>query len=187
MDYHAVDIAPGPVEMAREALRVQGKDPAAAQQASVLELPFEAETFDVVVAIGCLHHTGDLPRAVSEVHRVLRPGGTALVMVYNAHSLHRLVTARVANGLSRLVPSRSRFLQSLTFRDTNIEGDPAPHTDFTTPREARELFSRFSTVQVSRENANDISFRQRILVGRKRLLPIVGPIAGLDLYIRATR
>ena len=36
-------------------------------------------TFDDVYSIGCLHHTGDLERSVQEVHRVLVPGGRAVV------------------------------------------------------------------------------------------------------------
>src|SRR3954447_20804465 len=51
VDYHAVDIAAGPIGMARDALASQGKNPSAAQQASALALPFEGETFDAVVAI----------------------------------------------------------------------------------------------------------------------------------------
>ena len=36
------------------------------------------QSFDAVYSFGVLHHTPDIERAVSEVHRVLRPGGTAL-------------------------------------------------------------------------------------------------------------
>jgi ubiquinone/menaquinone biosynthesis C-methylase UbiE len=186
-EYHAVDIASGPVEMARQALRGEGQDPSAARQASALALPFEEETFDAVVAIGSLHHTGDLSLAVSEVHRVLRPGGVALVMVYNAHSLNRVVTAPLVSVLSRLVPSRSRWLRARTFRDANFEGAPAPHTDFITPREAKEMFAHFSSVHVHRENANPVTFNGHSLLPREWLLPIVGPTAGLDLYITAIR
>ena len=60
-------------------------------QGSALEIPHPDGTFGHVVSIGCLHHTGDLPRAVAEVHRVLEPGGTAMVMLYNRHSLRQLV------------------------------------------------------------------------------------------------
>jgi len=57
---------------------------------SVLDLPHPDESLECVVSIGCLHHTGALPRAVAEVERVLRPGGTAVAMLYNRHSLRRL-------------------------------------------------------------------------------------------------
>ena len=187
VDYHAVDIAAGPIEMAREALRAHGKDPSSARQASALALPFEAETFDAVVAIGSLHHTGDLPLALSEVRRVLRPGGTALLMVYNAQSLNRLVTAPVVVGLSRVLPSRSGWLEARTFRDTSSEGAPAPHTDFVTSRELRTMLHGFASVSVHRENANAVTVFGRTIIPRKVLLPVVGPIAGLDLYVTAVR
>jgi ubiquinone/menaquinone biosynthesis C-methylase UbiE len=187
LDYHAVDIAPGPVGMARQALRSHGKDPSAAKQASALDLPFEACSFEAVVAIGSLHHTGDLPLALSEVRRVLRPGGVALIMVYNAHSLNRVVTAPVVGVLSRLLPNRSKWLQARTFRDASSDGLPAPHTDFVTPRELRRLLSEFASVSVRRENANGVTVLKRAVIPRRVLLPVVGRLAGLDLYAAVTR
>src|SRR3954453_6260575 len=90
--YHGVDIAEGPVEMVRHRLRLVGGDDAETRvlQGSALALPFGDERFDYVFTIGCLHHTGDLPRAVEEVRRVLKPGGTAVVMLYNLHSYRQL-------------------------------------------------------------------------------------------------
>jgi len=38
-------------------------------------LPFENETFDAVIANSMLYHVPDRPRALSEIHRVLLPGG----------------------------------------------------------------------------------------------------------------
>jgi SAM-dependent methyltransferase len=38
-------------------------------------LPFEDESFDLVFGHAVLHHLPDLDRALSEFHRVLRPGG----------------------------------------------------------------------------------------------------------------
>ncbi len=50
--------------------------------ADALRLPFPDESFDVVFAFAVFHHVEDhfwryeqTPRAVSEVHRLLRPGG----------------------------------------------------------------------------------------------------------------
>ena len=91
--YHGLDIAAGPVEMVRQRLRmleVAGAERCVVQ-GSALEIPHPDATFGHVVSIGCLHHTGDLPKAVAEVHRVLAPGGTAMVMLYNRHSLRQLV------------------------------------------------------------------------------------------------
>lgn len=46
------------------------------------DLPFDDDTFDVVVYSYSLHHvpTGLIPDALSEAHRVLRPGGQLVVI-----------------------------------------------------------------------------------------------------------
>jgi SAM-dependent methyltransferase len=54
-----------------------------AQRADVQNLPFCDHAFDVVAANYMLYHVPDLPRAFSEIARVLRPGG-ALVAVANS-------------------------------------------------------------------------------------------------------
>jgi len=43
-------------------------------------LPFEDATFDVVLARAVLHHISDLPAAMGEFFRVLKPGGRFLAM-----------------------------------------------------------------------------------------------------------
>ena len=50
-------------------------------------LPFEDESFDVVVAAELLEHLGDPARVVTEAARVLRPGGTLTGSVPNSFRL----------------------------------------------------------------------------------------------------
>jgi len=45
------------------------------QVADAVELPFEDESFDVVIAFGVLHHIDKWDTAMAEIIRVLRPGG----------------------------------------------------------------------------------------------------------------
>src|ERR1043166_1646541 len=45
-------------------------------------LPFPGDSFDLVYSWGVLHHTPNTPAAIRSVLRVLRPGGTARVMIY---------------------------------------------------------------------------------------------------------
>jgi ubiquinone/menaquinone biosynthesis C-methylase UbiE len=51
------------------------------------DLPFHDASFDIVYSWGVLHHTPDTQEAVRQVHRVLRPGGEARIMVYHRPSL----------------------------------------------------------------------------------------------------
>lgn len=49
-------------------------------------MPFKAGSFDAVYSHGVVPYTADAERMVSEMHRVLRPGGTAVSMAYNRRS-----------------------------------------------------------------------------------------------------
>lgn len=186
-DYYAVDIADGPVRMAGDSLERYGRDPAHAVRASVLDLPFAPQSFDAAAAIGSLHHTGDIRHAIREAHRVLKPGGRALVMLYNARSLNRLLTVPLARTAAKLVPSKSAWLLTRIERDLNEALEGAPHTDFFTKTEARRLFDAWQSATVRSENASAVTVFRHTILPRRLLLPVVGPTAGLDLYIRATR
>ena len=50
-------------------------------------LPFESNTFDLGYSYGVLHHSPDTVKAVSELVRVVRPGGEIKIMLYNRRSL----------------------------------------------------------------------------------------------------
>jgi ubiquinone/menaquinone biosynthesis C-methylase UbiE len=49
-------------------------------------MQFADNTFDVVYAHGVLQYTADTEKMIAEIHRVLRPGGEAIMMVYNKYS-----------------------------------------------------------------------------------------------------
>jgi 2-polyprenyl-3-methyl-5-hydroxy-6-metoxy-1,4-benzoquinol methylase len=49
-------------------------------------MQFAEDTFDVVYAHGVLQYTADAAKMIAEIHRVLKPGGETILMVYNRHS-----------------------------------------------------------------------------------------------------
>ncbi len=183
-DYHGLDISPGPVEMVRYRLGELGVDSPEdrVRIGSVLELDHPDESFDHVVTIGCLHHTGDLGRAVGQVRRVLRPGGRALVMVYNARSFRRF-SMSLGKRLRGKRPDDEEMRASY---DANLEGDAAPATVYTSKRKAKRLFAGFSEVRVMSENFDPLVIG-RWSIDRKRLLGLPAHLAGLDLYVTATK
>jgi SAM-dependent methyltransferase len=61
-------------------------------QGSVLDLPFAGNSFDLVFSHGVLHHVPDIKQGQSEIHRVLRPGGELVIMVYARWSLNYVVS-----------------------------------------------------------------------------------------------
>lgn len=196
--YRGVDISPGPVEVMRERLArvaLQGdpsgptprEDGCEARVASALELPFGDAAFDHVVSIGCLHHTGDIAGSVAELSRVLRPGGRALVMLYNSRSARQLVRLRPGETIRRLRGARGDGARMRAAYDTNEAGEAAPVSEFVSRREARRLFARFSDVTIRAENFDPIRVRGQVVVPRERLLGNLARLAGLDLYVVARR
>lgn len=57
------------------------------QKASVLDLPFEDNSFDFVWSAGVIHHTSDFDRALNQLTRVLKPQGKLFLLVYGAGGL----------------------------------------------------------------------------------------------------
>jgi SAM-dependent methyltransferase len=191
--YYGLDIAPTPVAMMRYRLAQLGQDcEGRVQQGSALDIPHPDATFDYVYTIGCLHHTGDLPKAVAEVYRVLVPGGKAVVMLYHRHSFRRLIHAPVRGVCLRLLRSRKYASVGEAMRavyDANLKGEAAPHTDFVSRANVRRLFARFSDIRIDTHNFDTYTLlRGRIVIlPRERLLNNIARILGTDLYIVAKK
>jgi len=77
-----VDLTEHAVELVRRRLELEGLD-GEVVQADAEQLPFAAGSFDRVYSWGVLHHTPDTDGAVREAIRVLAPGGSITVMLYN--------------------------------------------------------------------------------------------------------
>jgi SAM-dependent methyltransferase len=78
-EYVGVDLTPAMVEKATAIAREVSLRNARFQVADAFRLPFEANTFDLVLTRLALHHLPDPRPAVREMARVLRPGGCLAV------------------------------------------------------------------------------------------------------------
>jgi SAM-dependent methyltransferase len=188
-DYTGLDVAAGPVAMVNYRMRIQGLL-GRAIQGSILNAPLTSESFDAVVSVGCFHHTGDVQRCVDESFRLLKPGGIARVMVYNGLSYRQWLrwprrTLAAAVG-DRDMPSGSNVNQRLAY-DENSAGVAAPETVFLSARQLARMFRRYSHFSCRKENASELPFSAHRLIPRRCLLPTLGRLAGLDLYIEARK
>ncbi len=191
-EYYGLDIAEGPVNMMRYRLSLLGKkDDDKVKWGSALGIPFQDAEFDYVYSIGCLHHTGNISRVVSEIYRVLKPGGKAIIVLNNRHSFRQIAKVSRMRLLYLFSSHKRRDILEQQIRglyDTNIAGESAPHTDFVSRSQVRQLFCGFSRVQVDVQNFDTYVLARGILrIRREWLLNNIARAFGLDLYIVATK
>ena len=78
-----VDLAQTAIDLARKNFELNGVTADELRVANGEELPFPDASFDVVYGHGVIQYTANAPQLIREMHRVLKPGGTAIFMVYN--------------------------------------------------------------------------------------------------------
>ncbi|MGB7291986.1 MAG: class I SAM-dependent methyltransferase [Thermodesulfobacteriota bacterium] len=80
-----IDLADRAIQLARKNLELHGvKGELLVMDGE--EMSFKENSFDVVFVHGVLGYTNDPMRMTNEVHRVLKPGGEAILMVYHRNS-----------------------------------------------------------------------------------------------------
>jgi SAM-dependent methyltransferase len=191
-NYTGVDLTDAAVSLARRNFELQ--DLAGEfRTADAENLDFADESFDLVYSHGVLHHTPDTARAIQEVHRVLKPGGRAVVMLYHrdsynyrvnisllrragarllhsesglrvAHLLTREPIASLREHAARIKEDQRSYLSSGEFLSRNTDGAGNPLTRVYSRNEARALFRDFAEVELATHFLN------------KRWLPILGSI-----------
>ena len=170
--YVGVDLSPRSVELAREQFELFGVE-GELRPANAERLPFADASFDHVYSFGVIHHSPDVPAIVREIYRVLRPGGTCCVMVYNRTSINYRVEimgvrrllrvllyprwapralAKVGLEREKLERHRTLLLQSRHVdRDRwvsmNTDGPDCPLARVYSEVEAAELFGDFERVR----------------------------------------
>lgn len=130
-DVTAVDLTESALQVAKEFAVRRGVD-VNFQLGNAEGLDFADASFDAVYSFGVLHHTPDIEKAVAEVRRVLKPGGTAYIMLYHRDSLVNLV-------------HRAFRLPYESPKDRN---DHCPVVYTYSRRGVRELFGAYSSVKV---------------------------------------
>lgn len=139
-DLSGIDLTERAVEHTRRRFEVCGlRSNLATGDAENLAFPDNG--FDIVYSWGVLHHSPDTPRAIAEVHRVLKPGGEARIMIYHKWSMIGLMLwGRYA--LLRLRPWMSLRRIYATYLES-------PGTKAYSYGEARQLFERFRTTDIT--------------------------------------
>jgi len=190
--YTGIDLTEAAIDLARRRFEIAGL-PGEFLVADAEQLEFPDDSFDLVYSHGVLHHTPDTAGAVREIHRVLKPGGRAIVMLYHRGSYNYRIGIRILRRAgARLLKSESgiRIVHSLTgepveslrehagllkaganghlasdeFLSQSTDGAGNPLARVYSRREARELFKQFREVEL------------RAYFLNKRFIPLIGKL-----------
>lgn len=129
-------------------------------------LPFLDESFDVVYSNGVLHHTPDTAGAVREVHRVLRRGGIAKIMLYHKHSLAYWGEMIFRRGILGGEFLRGRSPEEIMSRWVEYsEHGARPLVKAYSRKQAKKLFELFSEVKIDVEQMtrDELRFLSRLV------------------------
>jgi SAM-dependent methyltransferase len=134
-----IDLTPRAIAHTRERLGLLGLR-SELRVADAENLPFATGSFDRIYSWGVIHHSPNTQAAVDEIHRVLREGGSARIMIYQRHSLvgfmlwlrYALLAGRPWSSLEEIY---DRHLES-------------PGTKAYTPAQGRALFAAFRDLSV---------------------------------------
>lgn len=110
-------------------------------QTDATALPFKKESFDCVYCFGVLHHIPDVEKAVAEIHRVLKPGGQIMTMLYNKDSLLYGYSIVYLRGIEEGLLGQFTIDEILSRFSERREDNP--YTKVYTRTEAKALFSRY--------------------------------------------
>lgn len=189
--YVGLDIASGPLELAEKSKEFMKISDCKTLQASALEIPLPASSLDAVVAIGSLHHTGDLYKSILEVERILKPGGIFVGMVYNLFSIRNWIYHPKTLLINLVKWNFDSFRADEKLRkrsDQNLIGQAAPATEYSSIRSLRKNLSNFENVVFLRENLDSPPIP--IISGKIRKLflkSFIARIGGLDIYFIAEK
>lgn len=111
----ATDINPAVVEFAGQQLQSDG---VSFQAADAQQLPFDAESFDLVLCLFGIMFFPDKVRANAEARRVLRPGGRYLLVTFNRLDLNPVPEA-AGKAVATLFPEDPRYMERGPFSYTD--------------------------------------------------------------------
>jgi ubiquinone/menaquinone biosynthesis C-methylase UbiE len=140
-----VDLTPRSIEISRHRFALYGvRGDFVVTDAECL--PFTEESFDVVYSHGVLHHTPNTAGAIREIHRVLKPGGVAKVMLYYRHSLNYWGEIILHRGLLRGELIRGKSPEQMMSRWVEYgRQSHDPLVKVYSRSQARKLFAQFTT------------------------------------------
>lgn len=110
---HGIDLTPNNRVLTKKRLEIYGYN-SELTIGDAENLPYRDNSFDFVYSFGVVHHSPDTGRIISEIHRVLKPGGKCWVTVYNRKSIFFLWSVYMVDWIMRGAKKRETLKQRIS-------------------------------------------------------------------------
>lgn len=194
--YYGIDLTDESIKRLKERFRLFEQPYQEVIKANAQTIPYEDCFFDIVYSHGVIHHSPDIEKIVSEIHRVLKPGGQAIIMLYHKNSfnyyvsiallrrsglllmlvfpfLTKLISKMTGEGVERIKKHRKnfeergwRYFKMKEFLHKSTDGPDNIYSGVWNRKSASELFKNFKNLTFKVHFLNE-----RHLLGLQKVLP----------------
>lgn len=145
---HGIDITEEHHRLAKRNFELHGQQ-CELKLCDATAIDYPSDYFDVVYSFGVLHHIADIPTAIAEAHRVLKPGGTLLLALYNRYSAFHLCLKVFLHGILLGRLWRLGYDGLMATVETGADGiNVKPLVRTYSRRQLRQLLNDFSDVTI---------------------------------------
>lgn len=193
--YYGIDLTEESIKRLKERFRLFEQPYKEVVKANAQHIPYEDNFFDVVYSHGVIHHSPEIEKIVSEIYRVLKPGGKVVVMLYHRNSfnyyvsisllrraglialllfpfLAKLITKMTGESVERINGHRRnfkkmgwRYFLMKEFIHKSTDGPDNVYSGVWSKKSSTQLFTKFSNLHFKVHFLNE-----RHLLGLQKIL-----------------
>ena len=120
------------------------------EQGNAESLQFPDNKFDLIDSFGVLHYTPNTEKAISEVLRVLKPDGIAIIMLY-ARGWKHYIKRCFIQGLLKGRYFKNKCNWQAVYNEISEVNGNSPKTGVYRRSHVKKMFSEFQDVHLSKK------------------------------------
>ena len=149
-----IDLGPDQIKLSKEMFETLNLPYEELKVASVENLPYKNNFFDLVYSFGVIHHTPNINKAVKEIYRVLKPGGRAIIMIY-ARGWKHYIKRCFIHGILKMKIFKYGFDWQKVYNEVSEVNGFSPLTQILTRKQVKQLFSDFYIESIEKKRLGE--------------------------------